>query len=168
MILSTDSSKEFPWIEVIYSCRNLWLFFVQIKTKVRTQFWVENFEGSVTWKTANMDGWMVVTGCVEGIILKKLTAVVQNGVRPVSFCSGAELSEGNHHRFNAHEGSCTVFIFRNFVLRNCILFLVVTVGWEEPVSSIRTPKMESADSPKRWKSSVRLHYVTILTWRETA
>ena len=128
MILSTDSSKEFPWIEVIYSCRNLWLFFVQIKTKVRTQFRVENFEGSVTWKTANMDGWMVVTGCVEGIILKKLTAVVQNGVRPVSFCSGAELSEGNHHRFNAHEGSCTVFIFRNFVLRNCILFLVVTVG----------------------------------------
>lgn len=81
--------------------------------------------------------------------MKKLTEVVQNRVRPVGFCSGVEPSEGNNHRFNAQEGSCAVFIFRDFVLRNCILFLIVTGGWEETVSSIDTPKMESADSPKR-------------------
>ena len=75
--------------------------------------------------------------------------MVQNRARPVGFCSGVEPSEGNNHRFNAQEGLCAVFIFRDFVLRNCILFLIVTGGWEEPVSSMNTPKMESADSPKR-------------------
>jgi hypothetical protein len=56
MIFSTDSSKELLWIEVIYKCHDLWLLYVQIKTKVRTQFWVEKFEGSVTWKAAKVDG----------------------------------------------------------------------------------------------------------------
>jgi hypothetical protein len=63
--------------------------------------------------------------------LKKLTEVVQNRVRTVGFCSGVELSEGNHRRFNAQEGSLRYLYFGILCVRNCVVFWIVTSGWEQ-------------------------------------
>jgi hypothetical protein len=63
--------------------------------------------------------------------LKKLTEVVQNRVRPVGFCSGVELSEGNHRRFNDQEGSLRCLYLGILCARNCVFFWFVTSGWEQ-------------------------------------
>jgi hypothetical protein len=61
----------------------------------------------------------------------KLAEVVQNRVRPVGFCSGAELSEDNRRRFNAREGSLRCSCFGILCVRNCVVFWIVISGWEQ-------------------------------------